>query len=234
MSLEKREKDISMIRCLFDQQVGKNNVSLYDELFSESVCVYGPASGQVIKGLVAVKRADAGINRIYPEKKFDIQEIFAHENKIIVHWICVGMHKGEFKEIPSKRREFSVAGVSIYQISKGKIDAVWHFWDRLGILEQIGEVHVCPNPVEPSYYTEILKGLGVEVYSQKASLLSKRERECLIFLLQGKTAKETATNLGLSPRTVESYFENIKKKLKCWSKGELFETAQILEKLELL
>lgn len=234
MNLEKRERDFFMVRSLFDQKMGKSNGALYDELFSETVCVYGPATGQVIKGLDAVKRADAGINRIYPEKKFTIQELFAHENKIIVHWICTGLHKGESKNSNSKRREFSVAGVSIYQIPDTKINEVWHFWDRLGILEQVGEVHVRPNPVETSYYTEILKGLGVEVYSQKASLLSKRERECLIFLLQGKTAKETATNLGLSPRTVESYFENIKKKLKCWSKGELFETAQILERLGLL
>ena len=40
--------------------------------------------------------------------------------------------------------------------------------------------------------------------------------------------------LDLSPRTVESYFENIKKKLSCPNKGELFSKAELLKKLELL
>ncbi len=43
--------------------------------------------------------------------------------------------------------------------------------------------------------------------------LSKREQECLRLFLNGKTAKETANILGLSYRTIEEYFTNIKKKL---------------------
>ena len=234
MGLEKGRKNIKMIRCLFDKQVSKSNASFYDEFFSDNVCVYGPACGHVIKGLAAVKKADAGINTVYPEKIFNIQEIFAYEERVIVYWVCDGMHNGEFKGIQSKNKEFTITGLNIYLISQGKIETIWHFWDRLGIFEQIGEVHVPPSLVKSGYNLEILKGVGMELYSQKASLLSKRERECLIFLLQGKTAKETAANLGLSPRTVESYFENIKKKLECWHKGDLFETALILERLELL
>lgn len=51
--------------------------------------------------------------------------------------------------------------------------------------------------------------------------LSPRERECLELLKQGKTAKETAALLGLSRRTIEYYFDNIKDKLNCSSKRAL-------------
>lgn len=53
------------------------------------------------------------------------------------------------------------------------------------------------------------------------NLLSAREQECIRYFLQGKTAKETASALGISYRTIEEYFTNIKKKLGCKSKRDL-------------
>ena len=51
--------------------------------------------------------------------------------------------------------------------------------------------------------------------------LSKREAECIEYLLKGKTNKEIAHLTGLSQRTIESYFDNIKNKLNCNSRSEL-------------
>lgn len=51
--------------------------------------------------------------------------------------------------------------------------------------------------------------------------LTKRERQCLELFKQGKTAQMTGAILGLSQRTVESYFENIKNKLGCSNKSDL-------------
>jgi DNA-binding CsgD family transcriptional regulator len=42
--------------------------------------------------------------------------------------------------------------------------------------------------------------------------LSSRELECLIYRDQGLSAKEMASSMGISRRTVETYFENIKVK----------------------
>lgn len=43
--------------------------------------------------------------------------------------------------------------------------------------------------------------------------LTRREREVLLGITTGKTNKEVAAALGLSPRTVESYRENLMRKL---------------------
>lgn len=51
--------------------------------------------------------------------------------------------------------------------------------------------------------------------------LSKQQSICLIFLMQGKTAKEIAGRMGLSHRTVQHYLERIKKILGCHSLKEL-------------
>ncbi|MBL0941720.1 MAG: helix-turn-helix transcriptional regulator [Alphaproteobacteria bacterium] len=51
--------------------------------------------------------------------------------------------------------------------------------------------------------------------------LSEREKDCLKCLILGMTAKEIARELSLSPRTIESYLENIKNKMCCYSKSQL-------------
>jgi DNA-binding CsgD family transcriptional regulator len=50
---------------------------------------------------------------------------------------------------------------------------------------------------------------------------SKRENECLQYLMAGMTAKETAKELGISYRTVEEYIENMKIKTESANKYEL-------------
>jgi DNA-binding CsgD family transcriptional regulator len=55
--------------------------------------------------------------------------------------------------------------------------------------------------------------------------LSQRQRECLFFLLRGKTAKEIAKVLNISYRTVEFHINEIKTKFNCQKKSELIELA---------
>jgi len=54
---------------------------------------------------------------------------------------------------------------------------------------------------------------------------TSREMECLFFLIRGKTSKEIAKILKISPRTVETYLENIKLKMKCSNKLQVIANA---------
>jgi DNA-binding CsgD family transcriptional regulator len=53
--------------------------------------------------------------------------------------------------------------------------------------------------------------------------LSKQEIHCLRHLITGKTFKLIGQALQLSPRTVEHYIENIKRKLNVKTRQELIE-----------
>lgn len=53
------------------------------------------------------------------------------------------------------------------------------------------------------------------------SLLTNRQLQCCLLLMQGKTAKEIANTIGLSARTVEDYLSQIRTKLGCRNKTEL-------------
>lgn len=92
---------------------------------------------------------------------------------------------------------------------------------------------VQPQLNDDSLHT-FLKAIGLSQQIAYTAQLSRREKQCLKCLLNGKSSKETAALLGLGTRTIESYFENIKRKLDCWGKNEIFSIAQKLESLGLL
>ena len=228
------QKNVLLIRRFFEEQVNQDDLSRYEEFISKNVLIHGPASNQKIRGLAAVREIDSSYVEAYPKKKFSIKEIFGYGDRVMVRWVCRGKHKGTYKGIRPKNSQFAIMGLSIYRVAKGKIVEIWQYWDRLGILEQVGEVSLHTAHIEPGYYLGLLKSLGMDQYLEQAPILSQRERQCLRCLLEGKTAKETAAIYNLSPRTVESHFEKIKQKLKCTSKRDLFSAAQALEKLDLL
>ena len=64
--------------------------------------------------------------------------------------------------------------------------------------------------------------------------VSNRERQCLGLLLEGKTYQQIGVSLGLSPRTVEHYFESVKDKLGLLTRSELHATARRMAHLGLL
>lgn len=64
--------------------------------------------------------------------------------------------------------------------------------------------------------------------------LSPRELQCIGPFLKGKSAREIADHMDLSRRTVEQYLDNIKSKLGCISKSELFELLYDFHHMNLL
>ncbi len=74
-----------------------------------------------------------------------------------------------------------------------------------------------------------------ENHSQSQSqsqFFTQREYDCMQHLLKGKTLKQTAFLLGLSPRTVEYYLNNIKRRFGCHNKITLLKKARCMKLFE--
>jgi DNA-binding NarL/FixJ family response regulator len=59
------------------------------------------------------------------------------------------------------------------------------------------------------------------ITNENFNQLSARESELIFYFMRGFTNKEIGTLMTLSPRTIESYLESIKSKLKCISRKDL-------------
>lgn len=110
--------------------------------------------------------------------------------------------------------------------------------ESISLVDLKGKDFYPDSPIHPTVdsatHRAFLEDCGMRSQVKKAALLSKRERQCLKSFLLGKSAKETAADFNLSPRTIEFYFENIKNKLVCRNKHEVFCFSRELIELGLL
>lgn len=88
------------------------------------------------------------------------------------------------------------------------IDSMQTLAKNLILLTQTGLLHPAAYPIKQT---------------ENKFYFSKREKDILYHLTRGKTAREIASVLGLSKRTVEHYLENTKIKTHSASKSELIE-----------
>lgn len=85
------------------------------------------------------------------------------------------------------------------------------------------ELSLMLNTVELDYLLTKTRYI-INAFNRKISL-SKREVQCLIELIKGNHAGETASLLSLKQTTIESYISNLKNKLGATSKSSLINTV---------
>jgi DNA-binding CsgD family transcriptional regulator len=85
---------------------------------------------------------------------------------------------------------------------------------------------------------QLLSDLKIERYllENKHGIqnLSRRELECLLYVLKGRTSRETGNILCISPKTVDTNLSIVRDKLDCSSRAELFSKAMEIGIFDLL
>ncbi len=87
-----------------------------------------------------------------------------------------------------------------------------------------GETYLS-SKVAGQVVSTLVSGAGDEDVSAGAAQLSPREREVLSLLAEGKTSKQIARDLDVTPRTIDLHRQNIMKKLDLNSVAELTKFA---------
>ncbi len=118
-------------------------------------------------------------------------------------------------DLQENRMDFHALKGDIFYTQKGLVFHEEHEnRDKIQLLSDLG----------------FLAGSDYQNFSNKI-LLSPQEINCLRIYLTSHSIKTVARDLDLATTTVTSYIENIKSKLECNNKHELFEKAEILESL---
>ncbi len=130
---------INLVKKLFTEVFTKGNISVSDELVDTNVKLHDPATRNG-HGLASFKDTENTYKRAFPTKKLTIEDIFAAGDKVIVRWTCQATQSGPLQDISASNKKINISGISVYRISNNKIVEIWQSWDRLGLLEQIGEI----------------------------------------------------------------------------------------------
>ncbi|MEP7324172.1 MAG: ester cyclase [Saprospiraceae bacterium] len=82
---------------------------------------------------------DESVIAACPNLKMTVKEQMAEGNKVITHWISEGTHTGDFMGMTGTDNAIRLEGVSIDQISKGKIKEHLAIADFTQFIQQFAE-----------------------------------------------------------------------------------------------
>lgn len=136
----KNNHNINQIKTFFEEVFNKDNFSACSEFLADNVKFHDPAAHQHNEGLEAYKELERTYRHAFPNKKTKIDEIFGVDDRVVVRWTTHGKHERELQGIAPTNAQFKFSGISLYRLQNGKITDIWQEWDRLGLLEQIGEI----------------------------------------------------------------------------------------------
>lgn len=219
-----RKKTQSIVEHVLYEFFGNGNLSKYEQFVEKDIKVHYPLGSRALglfslSGRDDVKIVDEQYCEAFQVKKIEIGDMLLDENKVLARWSATVNHRKDFFLLKRSNKLIDLTGQTVYELNrKEKIQEVWQFWDLLGLMYQVNKER--SQDLENPNLTKLLA---------QWNLLSEREKECMRQLIVGKTAKETAAHMNLSFRTIEYYFENIKNKLCCLNKRELYRYARQLE-----
>jgi len=117
---------------------GKGDFETYKELLAPDYVYYSPS--RTTKPMSREETIEFGkmLHNDFPDISWDIEELFAVEDRVIVRFISSGTHEGEFQGIPATGNKVEISGIIIARIENGKIVEDKEEFDMLGLMQQLG------------------------------------------------------------------------------------------------
>lgn len=87
------------------------------------------------------------LSTAFPDQHYELQELVAEGDTLVVRWRMTGTHRGELvgptMTIPPTGERLDIWGMSMYRIEDGMASEIWERFDMLEFLRQLG---VLPPP----------------------------------------------------------------------------------------
>lgn len=103
-----------------------------------------PGTQRRIEGQDAIIEANEGWKNAFPDAQGTITDAFACGDRVALQITWEGTQTGALEvpggEIPPSGRKISVQACEVFRIEDGKIAEGCHYFDMLGMLEQIGTI----------------------------------------------------------------------------------------------
>jgi steroid delta-isomerase-like uncharacterized protein len=116
---------------------GPTNEALALASLTDDAVYYDPGAPPSV-GHEGQKRRTAALLTAFPDPKFDLDDVIAEGDKVVVRWTFHGTHSGPFGPIPATGKRVSMTGITIYTLRGGKIAEARSNFDQMGMMQQLG------------------------------------------------------------------------------------------------
>jgi len=137
--------EVAIVRRFIDEVINRGQFDLVDELWSEDLAWHGGSLGE-IHGLASYKAfLRAAAEGAFSGMRLTVHDIVAADGKVAVRFTNSGTHTGTFMGAPATGKRAEWLGVAVYTVVAGKITEAWFGEDVLGMMLQLGVVHLPPR-----------------------------------------------------------------------------------------
>lgn len=128
-----------LVRRFYKEVYVDWNMALVDEVVSPRFTSHDWPEGGAT-GPEAFRDYYSGLRSVVPDAHYEVDDLIAEGDRVVVRWRLLGTHQGEFQGIAPTGRAITLKGVAIYRVNGGKLMERWVVSDLHGVLEQIGAV----------------------------------------------------------------------------------------------
>ena len=126
-----------LVRRFYKEVYGDWNMALVDEVVSPRFTSHDwPEDGST--GPQAFRDYYAAIRLVVPDAHYEVDDLIAEGDRVVVRWRLLGTHQAEFQGIAPTGRAIALKGIAIYRMDDGKLMERWVVSDLHGVLQQIG------------------------------------------------------------------------------------------------
>jgi steroid delta-isomerase-like uncharacterized protein len=136
MSVAQAHKDI--FRRLYQDVWNDRKLESLEQVVAKSHALGDPTLPGSAVGPEAYRRQVERFVIGFPDLRFTIDDTVSEKDKMVVSWTVTGTHKGEFLGLAPTNKKVSFSGITIHEVSNGKILESVAIWDALGLFQQLG------------------------------------------------------------------------------------------------
>ena len=132
------EHNKAIVRRLMEEDISQGNLAVADEIIDPAFFDHTNPPGmqhgiQGHKAIVTLFRAS------FPDLQWQIDDMLADGDKVVVRTTMRGTQLGEFFGLPPTGKHVVVSGMHLLRLANGKIVEHWGNNDDLGLMQQLGE-----------------------------------------------------------------------------------------------
>ena len=136
----RKAESMQPIFDLLTELWNSGNLELLAQVYGDDTKRSDPNTPQPVHGTQPIADYIAEVRTGFPDFKIEIKQQVGEGDQVVSEWTCTGTHKGVYQGIPAAGRYVTVPGVSVNRIQDGKIVEEHAYFDRLGLLQQLGVV----------------------------------------------------------------------------------------------
>jgi steroid delta-isomerase-like uncharacterized protein len=114
----------------------RGDLDTAQEIVASTVVFQGPI--RKVEGLAAFLQYVKATRAVFPDLHFTVEDLVAEGDQVVICWTMTGTHDSAFMGIAPTGKRFAVRGVSTARLEGDTIAGIDLYWDRLGMVEQLG------------------------------------------------------------------------------------------------